>query len=178
MRTLEIEGVVSLAIGPASSENQVRLWAEQRGMKLKELSGPAYSVPQLDRIANKLKSEQDQLPSGVCNIVVLHCQAFTASPGSVEYFKEITDHLEEEIYKYPHIGFVALVFDQMIVNANSAHRLRDHFCLNRQRMDFVCDTTFFLKNRFANPAMSSELEARLVGAFTSILTQTARNWPR
>ncbi|MDB6019623.1 MAG: hypothetical protein JWR19_4112 [Pedosphaera sp.] len=165
MQTLEVENVVHVAVGPASAENEIRVWAAQRGMKPNELTGPAYSVPELDRLAGKLRDKQEQLPSGMPNVIVLHPHIFSANPGTFEHFKEIVESFEEQVYRYPQVAFVALVFEGMMFNPNPLHKLRDHFCINRRRMDFVCDATILMKNRFANPPMAPDLEARFLDAF-------------
>ena len=166
-KALEVDGVFCLAVGPPGSESEVAAWSRERGLKLNELVGPPFSVLEFDRLAHKLKVEQHQLPRSTANVVVLYARPFVSNPGDRAHFETVVHNFEEEVYKYPHIAFVCVVFEGMITNPSNIHSLRDHLCINRQQMIFVCDTTFVLKNKFASPLMDPATENAFIAALAS-----------
>jgi hypothetical protein len=142
-------------------------WAEARGLKPGEFHGPPVNVSEIDRLSFKLKTEQEQLPPTCTNVVVIYSHLFTNHPGARETFEKLAQSIEDEVYKYSHIGYLVLVFRWVGGNTNEVLRYKEHLCVNQQRFGFECASFMLFKNRFAAQPMSLRVEGNFLKGFLS-----------
>ena len=162
---VELDGVLQLAMAIKAKEENLQKWAVDHGLEVGEFRGPGADVSEISRLSIKLQEEQKQLPKDRANVIVIHSHLFCDSPGSPETFEYLVHHLEEEIFRFPHVAWVVLVFRWIGNHRNPGFRHREHICVNRKRFDILCDTSLIFKNRFAATALSKEVEAAFVTAF-------------
>jgi hypothetical protein len=163
---LEMPGVVQFAFSTKVHEEKLQKWAEDRGMKAGELLGPEINVSEFDRISSKLKRELKQVPDDRANVVVIYSHLFTVPPRDTIAFERFIHGIEDEIYKYPSVGYFVLIFTWTGGNDNKVIRYQDHICVNRCRLYFNCESMMLFKNRFAAKPMSLAIEDCFLKAFT------------
>lgn len=160
-----IDGVLKLAIAKKAGRVQLDNWAQAHGLQVGEFRGPSVEVSEMDRVSAKLKKEQEQLPRDRSNVVVIYPHLFLNTPYSPETFHELAHSIEDALYRHSHIGYLVLVFTWMGGNSKESYRLRDHYCINRERFDFRCETFMLFKNRFADKPLPDVVERRFLQAF-------------
>jgi len=162
--SLELPGVIALAIAPSGSE-ELRVWGNGRGLEVGEFAGPPTNVVETDRLAFKLRREQEQLPRDGSNVVIINSAPLTAIPWDPHQLSQIAHCLEEEVFKHPHICYCGIIFSWVGGNVTSALTSGEHFCVNRQRFDFMCDTVLLLRNRFATRPLPEPIDRRFKASF-------------
>jgi hypothetical protein len=163
--TVEIEGVIRLALAAKSQRTLLDDWALARGLEPCSFLGPGADVSEISRISRTLKEEQIQLPADRANVVVIYSHFFTMPPRDEASFEQWVNRLEEEVFKYSHIGYLLLIFSWTGGNDSGVIQFRDHFCVNRRRFYFDCEAIMIFKNRFVATPMPSAVEVRFRDAF-------------
>jgi hypothetical protein len=163
--TLEIAGTVRFAYATKTQEEKLQKWAETRGMKAGQLSGPGVNVSEFDRISFKLEKELKQVPHDRANVIVIYSHLFATPPSDNAAFDQFVHRLEDEVYKHPHVGYLVLVFRWTGGNNSPVLRSQNHICVNRCRFYFNSESMMLFKNRFAAKPMPLSVEERFLKAF-------------
>jgi hypothetical protein len=95
----------------------------------------------------------------------MYSHLFPYRPGTKKTFEDLAKAVEEIVYKYPHVGYLVLVFQWLGGNANEVLRHREHICINQQKFGIECSSFLLFKNRFANKPMSPRVEEQFLNAF-------------
>jgi hypothetical protein len=164
--SFERAGVVESGVSTQQCIGMLQEWASARRMNVNELSGPAHNHSDLDRLAVKLRTEQQQLPRDGAGVVILGVAPMTATPGSQKDFEVIANALEEELFRYDHLAYAGILFQWLGSIEPGVLRYGNHLCINRCRFEWMCDSLILLKNRFARPGLSQECEQSFLGAIS------------
>jgi hypothetical protein len=141
------------------------LGSNARGMEINQFCGTGVNVSEIERISNKLNREQEQLPPDRTNVVVIYSEMFQMPPTSQMQFEHLVHRLEEETFKFPHIGYLLLVLNWIGTNSNQVLQYGDHVCIKRKRFHFLCDSILMIKNRFAAKPMPGLVEHKFRESF-------------
>jgi hypothetical protein len=163
--TLEITGTIRFAFATKPHEEKLQKWAEARGMKAGQLSGPGVNVSEFDRISFKLENKLKQVPDDRANVVVIYSHLFTKPPRDTAAFEKFIHGIEDEVYKHPKVGYFILIFNCTGGNDNQVLRNQNHICVNRCRLYFNCESMMLFKNRFAAKPMPLAVEGKFLSAF-------------
>jgi hypothetical protein len=163
--TLEIPGTIQFAFATQAHEEKLKTWAEARGMKVNQLSGPEVNVLEFDRIGFKLKTELKQVPPDRANVIVIYSHLFAMPPGNTAEFEQFIHELEDVVYKHPQVGYLILIFSWTGGNGKPVLRSQNHICVNRCRLYFNCESIMLFKNRFAAKPIPPAVEEKFLKAF-------------
>jgi len=163
--TVEIEGVLHLAMATKANEGKLEQWSRLRGLEAGEFAGPGAPTSEIARLSIKLQEEQKQLPTDRSGVIVIYSHLFCSTPGTLQTFQDFAQSIEEEIYRFPNVRFVILIFRWMGLHKSEVISFRDHICVNRHRFDFICDTSMIFKNRFAEKTLPAAIEDQFLAAF-------------
>ena len=90
------EGTLEMAICQLSNTEELEAWCRKRGLRPNGLEGPQDDTNHLERLRQKIKAKQKQLPSGHPNILAIeNHNIFTHCPNIVPLISE----LQEELYR-------------------------------------------------------------------------------
>jgi hypothetical protein len=156
------EGTLEMAICRLSNTEELEAWCRNRGLRANGLEGPQDDTNHLERLKEKIKAKQRQLPSGCPNILAIeNHNIFTDCPNIVRLISE----LQEELYRHANVAFLLLEGSNGSGREESPieFRLGDHRYERRFRKGQVGHSLLCL-NRYAATMPSPDLISELSGA--------------
>lgn len=154
---------LEMAICPSDKLPGLENWSKRKGLSPQGFAGPPHNTSLAGRLGDKIKREQEQLPPGNANVLVLENNfVFSHAPDVLTLISD----LEEKVYKYRH---VAIVIVRGRYNTNREElpwKLEEgeHRFEHQARVRHV-EEILLLSNRFADVKPSEELRSRLLHAF-------------
>jgi hypothetical protein len=157
------EGVLQMAICPPDKLSELERWSEQRGLSPNGFEGPLDDTNASVRLGDKIKAEQEQLPPGYANVLVVESRSLPCITSDV---RGLISELEERVYQYRHVAIV-------IVRGHEHTDVKElPWKLEKGEERFEHQVTprhveeiLLLSNRFADVRPSEQLRAKLVSAF-------------
>jgi hypothetical protein len=156
------EGTLEMAICLLPNTEELEAWCSKRGLHLGGHEGPHDKTNHVERLRQKIRQKQKQLPSGHPNILAIeNHNLFTDCPNIAHLISE----LQEELYRHPNLALLLLEGS----NGSSrderptSFRMGDHRFERRFRNGQVGHTLLCL-NRYAGTMASPDLVAALSNA--------------
>jgi len=158
-----IENTIELAIAPKNDVHIIKAWAAGRHLDVGSLSGPSYDSNEILRVKRKIEKEQQQLPAGYPNILVI------SNPMVFQYcpdIKKLLTELEEEVYRYPQV-LAALICGGYIGYSKSTSIVHDqHLYIEKTRYGIMVEQYILLQNRFCNVGITPAIMPKIQTAFS------------
>jgi hypothetical protein len=152
------EGTLEMAIYQLSNTEEIEAWCRKRGLRPDGLEGPRDDTDHLERLKEKIRTKQRQLPSGYPNILAIeNHNIFTDCP-----IGRIISELQEELYKHPNVAFFLLEGSHGSSRDDAPIRfqLGEHRFERRSRKGHVRDTVLCL-NKYSATLPSVNLVSEL-----------------
>lgn len=151
-------------MAPESDKQFLEKWASERGLKVGELSGPAFNVDEILRTKRKFEKEQKQLPHDHPNIVIIRNNNLFFHVHDV---RKAISELEEEVYEYPHL-LAVVVAGGYIGGGESVTAMKDqHVFIRKTRADLLVEQYIILFNQFCEIKVSPTTITKMYNAFRS-----------
>jgi len=150
-RRLEIPSVLEVGFAGEKGQADLNAWAEARGLRAGEASGPEVDENRVDRLIAKINHEQAQLPEGHPGIIVIP----VANPlfSSSELVGRL-HLLEEEVFRHPRIGLVVVTWRSPWPERQIQHLdPHSHTACELLRIG-TAGQHLLVRNRFAQPGLS------------------------
>jgi hypothetical protein len=154
---------LEMAICPLDKLPELESWCKERSLSPQGFAGPPDDTSPAGRLGHKIKTEQEQLPPGSANVLVLENNSvFSHAPDVLTLISE----LEEKVYKYRHVAIVIVRGRYDTYREELPWKLEEgeHRFEHQARVRHV-EEILLLSNRFADVKPSEELRARLLSAF-------------
>jgi len=155
------EGTLEMAICRVSNTEELEAWCRMRGLRPNGLEGPRDDTNHLERLKDKIRAKQRQLPSGYPNVVAIeNHNIFAYCP-----LGHLISELQEELYRHPNLAVLLLEGSNGSGREESPmeFRLGDHRYERRFRKGQVGHTLLCL-NKYAATMPSADLISELSGA--------------
>jgi hypothetical protein len=153
------EGTLEMAICLLPNVKEFEAWCSKRGLHPGGHEGPQDKTNHLERLRQKIRRKQKQLPNGYPNILAIeNHNLFTDCPNTARLVSE----LQEELYRHPNLALLLLEgsYGSGRDEPPMAFRLGDHRFERRFRKGHVGHTLLCL-NRYAATMASTDLVAAL-----------------
>ncbi len=159
---LSIKDIIDIGVSPSSQTKLLKAWAEEKGFKVGEFSGPSYSVDEIERIKFKIENKQKQVPTENANILVIYISnvsLFFKDP------KSVINKLEEKVYKYPHLLCVAIMGEHIGFDENTIISKDQHFYIRKAKDQCLVNHSIVLINKYCQHKLSPNVTTRIFDAF-------------
>ncbi|MGO8786113.1 MAG: hypothetical protein ACLQVL_01845 [Terriglobia bacterium] len=155
---------LEMAVCPSNKLGELERWCGERGYRANGFAGPPDMTDAEERLGDKIKQEQDQVPPGCPNVLVLESSHVLSSVEPV--IEEVIYELEEDVYRYPHVAIVVVRggYDTNMHPLPWKFEKGEHK-FQRRVTPWHVDQILVLSNRFAAVKPSEELRSRLLHAF-------------
>ena len=155
------EGTLEMAICRLSNTEELEDWCRKHGLSLHGHAGPLDDTNHVERLKQKIRGKQRQLPAGYPNILAIENQNIFADCGIGRLISEV----QEELYRHANLAFLLLEGSDGSGREDSPieFRLGDHRYERRFRKGQVGHTLLWL-NRYAATMPSADLISKLSAA--------------
>jgi hypothetical protein len=154
---------LEMAICPSDKFAELENWSKEKGLSPQGFAGPPDNTSLAERLGNKIKREQEQLPPGSANVLVLENNfVFSHAPD----VQTLISALEEKVYKYRHVATVIVRGRYNTNREELPWKLEEgeHRFEHQTSVRHV-EEVLLLSNRFADVKPSNELRSRLLRTF-------------
>jgi hypothetical protein len=155
------EGTLEMAICRLPNTKELDAWCSNHGLRPDGFEGPRDDTDHLERLKEKIRAKQRQLPSGYSNILAIeNHNIFTDCP-----IGRIVPELQEEVYRHTNLAFFLLEGSHGTSREEAPIELRfgDHRFERRFRKGHVRDTLLCL-NKYSASMPSVNLVSELSAA--------------
>lgn len=161
------EGTLEMAICRLPGTEELEAWCAGHGVSLAGHEGPRDNTNHLERLKQKIRQKQRQLPSGYPNVLAIeNHNIFVDCPAIPRLISE----LQEEIYRHPNIAFLLLEgsngsgrAEPPILYPQGEHRFERRFRRGQVGHTLLCMNKYALKKPSVN-LVSALSEAVFAGA--------------
>ncbi len=156
------EDTIEMAFCHSEKASLLDEWCKERGMRPGEFSGPPLSSDHVERLKQKIRKEQVQLPRDQANgILILDTDMFLRTRD----LRMLISEVEEEVYKYPHVPIVIVHGEHLGGYVPTILQKEEHRYTRRDVDGMMTEDNLLLLNRYSPVKLSANLLAKFYRAF-------------
>lgn len=161
---LFVEDVIEIGMATENEKQLLEKWAEERGLKVGEFSGPSFDVDEVLRTKGKVAKEQKQLPHEHPNILIVESNNLFIHARDI---RKVIGELEEVVYEYPHLLAVVVAGRYMGRGENEITMKDQHVFIRRTKANFLVEQYLILFNQFCELKISPSTITKIYNSFRS-----------
>jgi len=141
-------------------EKEYEEWMKKNSLQTGSFSSPDADVNEIHRIKRKMNGKQKQLPKGTQSILIIYPHFFFGQTPEAVFSK-----LEEEVYKYDNLLFLAIISEVAISSENSISSKGEHRFYS-QNTSLLCNESVYLfYNKYNNLPITPNTMRKIQDAF-------------
>lgn len=162
---LVVEDVIEIGIATESEKLFLEKWAEERGLKVGEFSGPSFDVDEISRTKRKVENKQKQLPHDHPNILIIKNSSLFIHAQDI---RKTIGELEEAVYEYPHLLAVVVAGGYLGGHEEKVITMKDqHVFIKKTKAGLLVEQYIILFNQFCEFKISPSTITKMYNSFRS-----------